>query len=60
MDPEPVDPDLEMPSYFPLGGDDWMFEPCLFGDVMLETRWTQTDGLYWNSEIGQGPDSWGI
>lgn len=59
-DPESVDPDLEMPSYVPFGSDAWTFEECLNGDLLLELSYMRSDGLYWDTEIGQGPDSWGI
>ena len=48
-----MNPDSEMPSYAPCGSSDWEYEPCLYGDLLLESRYLQTDGLYWNTEIGE-------
>lgn len=57
---EPPDDDGPLGSYFPLGGDYWEYEPCLYGEFILESRYLMPDGLYHNADFGQGPDSWGL
>ncbi len=51
-DPEPLEPDGV--NY---GGcnDEWAYQPCLYGDLILENSWRMTDGLYWNTEVGLSP-----
>jgi hypothetical protein len=61
-----MDPDLTMPSYSP-NYPNWEYlSPCIdgenrgSGDRPLEKRHLEPEGLYYDNEVGEGPDSWGI